>query len=122
LLIEDKITEFEKSLKSHHQQLNQRHKFTKLTNLNPLQAKTLKELKSNKNIIIKPTDKNLGPAMMDTSQYINQVLKEHLLTPDYRQLSHLEATRAFEKIKTTLKNLIQANTQSLSKPELTYFE
>jgi hypothetical protein len=98
LLIEDKITEFEKSLKSHHQQLNQRHKFTKLTNLNPLQAKTLKELKSNKNIIIKPTDKNVGPSMM---------LKEHLLTPDYRQLSHLEATRAFEKLKLHSKTLFR---------------
>lgn len=50
------------------------------------------------------------------------MLKEHLLTPDYRQLSQTEAVRAMKQIKTTLKNLIQVNAQYLSKPESTYFE
>ncbi len=122
LHIEDKITEFEKSLKVLHSQLISKHKYKKRTNLTPLQVKTLKELKTNKGITIKPTDKNLGPAILDTSQYISQVLKEHLLTPAYKQLSQLEVTRAIENLKTTLKNLIQTNTQLLSKSELTSFE
>ena len=41
---------------------------------------------------IKPTDKNLGPAVMDTSEYVNQVLTEHLLTKHYKQLTQTEAT------------------------------
>jgi hypothetical protein len=82
----------------------------------------LKELKRNIHIKIKPTDKNLGPAILYTSQYISQTLMEHLLTPDYRQLSHQETTSTMEKIKIILKNLIKANSQLLSKPELTYFE
>lgn len=109
LHIEDKITEFEKSLRNLHQQLTAKHKHNKLTNLTPFQVKTLKELKNNKDVTIKPTDKNLGPAILDTNQYISQVLKERLLTPAYRQLSHLEAIRTIENIKTTLKNLIQTN-------------
>jgi hypothetical protein len=80
-LYTDKITEFEKSLKVLHSQLIAKHKYKKRTNLTPLQVKTLKELKTNKGITIKPTDKNLGLAVLDTSQYISQVLKEHLLTP-----------------------------------------
>ena len=122
LHIEDKITQFDKTLKLLHQQLNEKHKHKKLTNLTPFQVKTLKELKSNKDITIKPTDKNLGPAVLDTSHYINQVMKEHLLTPAYRQLSHLEVTRTTDNIKATLKKLIQTNLQLLSKAELTYFE
>ena len=91
LSIENKITEFEKYLKNYHQHLTQKFKCNKLTNLTPLQSKALITLKHNKNITIKPTDKNLGPAVLDTKQYIGQVLQEHLLTPSYKQLSHQEA-------------------------------
>jgi len=120
--IENKITEFEKYLKSYHQQLIQKFKHKKLTNLSPLQSNALITLKNNKNITIKPTDKNLGPAVLDTKQYVGQILQEHLLTPSYRQLSHQEAINIMETTKTTLKNLIQATSQLLSKPELTFFE
>jgi len=122
LHIEDKITGFEKSLKFLHSQLLSKYKHVKRTNLTPSQVKTLNELKTNKGITIKPTDKNLGPAVLDTSQYVSQVLKEHLLTPAYKQLSQMEVARTNEHIKTTLKNLIQTNKQLLSKCELTYFE
>jgi hypothetical protein len=122
LPIENKITEFEKYLKSYHQHLTQKFKRNKLSNLTPLQSKALITLKHNKNITIKPTDKNLGPAVLDTKQYIGQILQEHLLTPSYKQLSHQEALNTMETTKTTLKKLIQSNLQLLSKPELTFFE
>ncbi len=51
-----------------------------LSNLTPLQKKTLIQLKNNKNIIIKATDKNWGPAAMRTPSHIQQSLQEHLLT------------------------------------------
>jgi hypothetical protein len=41
-----------------------------LSNLNPLKRSALQQLRWNKNIIIKTTDKNLGPAAMDTMEYI----------------------------------------------------
>jgi hypothetical protein len=40
LLTEDSITEFEKCLKTLHQQISQKHTHKKLTILNPLQTKT----------------------------------------------------------------------------------
>jgi hypothetical protein len=68
--IEDKLTSFEKALKAAH--LTQSFRTTKL-NLNNLtfpQQKTLKLLKDNSNLIIKPTDNNLGPAIMETTTYV----------------------------------------------------
>jgi hypothetical protein len=75
--IEDRISSFEKLLKERHNTLVNKHKQRNLLNLTPLQKKVMDHLKQNHNIIIKPTDKNLGPAIMDTEDYIHQVLQEH---------------------------------------------
>jgi hypothetical protein len=79
-------------------------------------------LKNNKDIIIKPTDKNLGPAVMDTSEYVHQILTEHLLTSDYRQLSQLETENRMDQLRKDLNNLINDNTQNISQSEITYFK
>ena len=65
ILIEDQITRFEKSLKKEIELLQKKYKNKNISNLTPLQFKALKQLKQNTNLIIKPTDKNLGPAIMD---------------------------------------------------------
>jgi hypothetical protein len=91
-------------------------------NLSTPQMATLWSLKNNENFIIKPSDKNLGPAIMDTSAYIKQVLKEHLLTQSYKCLSDNQAKNIMDHVKETLKNLIITNQQHLSKEELTYFQ
>jgi len=109
-LVEEKITDFEKALKQKHQDLINKNQKIIITNLTPLQAKAMRLLKNNQNIIIKPTDKNLGPAVMDTSQYIHQILKEHLLTGDYKQLSQPEAKHRMEQLKKELNDLITAHT------------
>jgi len=82
----------------------------------------LRQLKNNKAITIKPTDKNLGPVVMDTSEYVNRVLTEHLLTKDYKQLTQSEATNKIEQLKDTLKKLISSHFHILSQAELTYFK
>jgi hypothetical protein len=87
LPIDDKITEFEKALKSFPQRIINKNRHQQHSNLTPLQSEALKKLRNNRNITIKPTDKNLGPVVMDTSTYIHQVLTEHLLTDAYLQLS-----------------------------------
>jgi hypothetical protein len=91
LEVENQITVFEKLLKDKQQKLIACNQKINLNNLTPMQQNVLKELKSNKNIIIKPTDKNLGHAAMDTETYIWQVLQEHLLTNNYIQLTKEEA-------------------------------
>jgi hypothetical protein len=122
LIIEDKITEFEKAIKSFQKKLSDKYNSLKSPNLNPFQQKILLQLRKNHNIIIKPTDKNLGPAAMDTTEYIKQALQEHLLTNTYKQLSEMEAKNRMIHLKEILKNLVATHSKSLSKPELTYFQ
>jgi hypothetical protein len=122
MIIENKMVEFEKALRTLQQKLNIKHARLKSTNITPLQAKALRLLQQNRNITIKPTDKNLGPSVMDTKEYINQILIEHLMTDSYLQLSTTDAKHRLNSIKTTLKNLITTNSKSLSNEELIFFQ
>jgi hypothetical protein len=59
---------------------------------------------------------------MDMDHYILQVLKEHLLTNDYTQLSKDSARHKMETIQINLKELINQNQHQLNKAELVYFQ
>jgi hypothetical protein len=122
MLIEDKLTQFEKALKDKQSKLISKYKGRNLSNLTSPQCQTLQVLKNNKHLVIKPTDKNLGPAIMDSASYVQQILKEHLLTKDYRRLSATEAKSRMDQVKTYLKSLITDNQYNLSKAELLYFQ
>jgi hypothetical protein len=58
---------------------------------------------------------------MDVESYIQQILKEHLLTNAYKQLTLTEAKESMESIKSSLKSIISANQDKLSSMEATYF-
>jgi hypothetical protein len=109
-------------LKQAHENLIHKNGKKNLSNLTPLQSYALRHLNLNQKIIIKPTDKNLGPAAMDMDHYILQVLKEHLLTNDYTQLSKDSARHKMETIQINLKELINQNQHQLNKAELVYFQ
>jgi hypothetical protein len=121
LTVEDKITDFEKSLKTAQQNLIRRYGNRSLSNLTSLQLATLRSLRLNTDIV-KPTDKNLGPALLDISSYIHQVLQEHLLTADYKQLTQTEMSTKMSTLKTTLSNLITSHSTVLTEAENTYFK
>ncbi len=59
---------------------------------------------------------------MDLTKYSKQILQEHLLTKDYRQLTKDSACNEKEKIKCYLKSMISANRNLLPKAELIYFQ
>jgi len=119
--IKNKITEFERALQeAYSAQISKLNKVN-LKNLSIPWQKTLALLKNNTNFTIKSTDKSLGPAILDTSSYVKQVLKNHLLTKDYQQLTTEEVKHRMENLKTLLKNLLHTHKNSLSKPETLYF-
>ena len=120
--IEDKLTEFEKTLQDAHLLQVSKTSKLKLKNLTASQQQTLLQLKSNKHYTIKPTDKNLGPATLDTSSYIKQVLEEHLLTKDYVQISTAEAKNKIDNLEQIFKMLLHSYRNVLSKPESLYFQ
>jgi hypothetical protein len=113
--VEDAITAFDKALHGMQQTLILKQQKMSLQNLTYSQSKRLRTVKESNHLIIKPTDKNLGPAIMDTDTYIKQVHKEHLLTSDYEQLSNVAAKRQMYNIEHELKTLIMNKLNKLSK-------
>jgi hypothetical protein len=120
--VEDKITEFKKALRAAQTARIRKTSKINLRNLTLPQLQTMQALKMNKSFIIKPTDKNLGPAILDAETYVSKILSKHLLTKDYQHLTETEATAAMTTIKTKLKSIIDNNHLMLSKPEATYFQ
>jgi hypothetical protein len=119
--IEDSLCAFEKSLKQKQLRYINNTRINP-SNLNPLQHHPLRALRQDKNLIIKPTHKNLGPAIMETSQYIKLVLQEHLLSKDYQELTQQEAIQKLENVKTSLKEILANNAHLLSKAKDTFFK
>ncbi len=74
--IEDKITHFEKQLKNQQKTLVSTTQGRNFRNLTYPQSVTLRRLKLDGNLTIKNTDKNLSPAIMETEDYVTQVLKD----------------------------------------------
>ncbi len=119
LTTEALMTVFEKNLREASRINNQQnYNFTSLT---PTQKTTLNEFKHSREFIILPTDKNLGPAVMNRDDYITQVLKEHLLTPTYLQLSPEMASLRITQTKKLLIDAFQAHRHRLTKPETDFF-
>jgi hypothetical protein len=109
-------------LRSKQHQIYKNNKNKTLSNITFPQLTALRDLKNDKNLIIKPTDKNLRPAIMETKSYTLQILKEHLLTNDYLQLTPDTAKYRMEDIKTLLKKLIYDNITALPKEEFNFFQ
>ena len=120
--IENQLTLFGKALRKEHELLLRKYRNASLSNLTPLQSTALKKLRENHDIILKPTDKNLGPAAMDREAYINQIFTEHLSTQDYLKLSQQEAIYKLQHIKERLKKLLTDNKDKLTQPEIIYFD
>jgi hypothetical protein len=59
---------------------------------------------------------------METVVYTRQILTEHLLTKDYKQLFATEAKNILAKFRNTLQKLINNNQNLLTKAELLYFK
>jgi hypothetical protein len=116
--LEYKLTKFEEKLEAAAEALPK----TCQSNLTPTQQKVLNSLKNNPDYIILPTDKNLGPAIMNRSVYKERVLTEHLLSDAYIYMPTDQATAFLKKTAESLKFLYRQNKHLLSKPERQYFE
>jgi hypothetical protein len=100
---EDRLEGFEKCItEAVKNNKNIKQPFSSLT---PQQRETLNILKNNKDHIILPTDKNLGPAIVNYDDYVRQVLHKHLLTSSYKRLPK---NTAQHKLSQTTNQLIDA--------------
>jgi hypothetical protein len=71
LLIEENLTDLERKLTEEQNKHMGKHKKQNFRNLSLLQLTAIKTLNNNKNLIRMPTNKNLGPAIMDTERDVN---------------------------------------------------
>ena len=116
--LEYKLTKFEEKLEAAAEALPKICQ----SNLTPTQQNVLNSLKNNPVYIILPTDKNLGPAIINRSTYKEQVLTEHLLSDAYIYMPTDQATAFLKKTTESLKFLYHQNKHLLSKPKQQYFE
>ena len=78
------------------------------SSLLPSQMAAFKWLEAHDNVVVFPTDKNLGPAVMERDRYIDQALTDHLLDPKtYRRLDKTTADRRVTSITIILNNMIR---------------
>jgi len=94
----------------------------KFFNLTSTQLHTLKELKDSKDFIIQPSDKNLGPTILNYKNYVKQILEEHLLIPSYQRLSHTEAAHRIESTKQQLWESYHLHKNKPTQAEVKYFK
>ena len=111
--VKERISNFEKSIVEYQNFLAKVSR--PATNLFKIQLHLLEKLRQDTNFIVLPSDKNLGPTIMDRSHYIKLVLQQHLLDPNtYEQLTTAEALHTISEFKSDLLDILELYKLSLS--------
>ena len=119
--IEKKVDNFEKELVTEMK----KNMSKPSPNLTKEQTTLLKTLRNNTGLIIVPSDKNLGPCILEREKYITRCLRDHLLDEKtYRRICPDEAVFRNERTRVRLRNIIlKAKIMNLlSEEEITYLK
>jgi hypothetical protein len=93
------------------------------TNLTPLQHHLLRELTADDRFVVVPSDKNLGPAIMDCEIYIKRALQDHLGNDKaFALLSSQQAHAILHKVKSDVKQLVMEHKKLLTTAEKAWFD
>ena len=111
-----RISNFEAALKPHFKRRTAPH------NLTPSQLRLLRSLTKHKDVIVAPSDKNLGPVILDRDVYVKKCLQNHLLSPTYKQLSLAEANAFVEDTKGLIDDFVSEHSDSITEGDLTYLQ
>jgi hypothetical protein len=85
-------------------------------NLTYGQRRAIKDLRDDENLFIIPSDKNLGPVVLERSVYIRRCLDDHLLdATTYRRLDPNEARKLRRDAVHRLSNLTEGNKEIFPK-------
>jgi hypothetical protein len=94
-----------------------------LTNLTPYQTKLLEGLRVSDDFIVIPTDKNLGPAIIERSVYTKRAFDDHLNDETtYRRLSASAANERIALVETKIREFIDNADFRLPLDERTYLK
>ena len=68
----------------------------------------LRQLRNSTDFIVFPTDKNLGPAILERPEYVRRALSDHLLeATTYRRLTEAQAQTAIHEIRGMIRSFIR---------------
>lgn len=118
----------EKALKSFRQQIHQEvlsnlQSHDRKHNIPPKARLLLQHLRDNRDFIVLPTDKNLGPAILERSIYKQRCLIDHLSNEKtYQRLSLEEARTTLSLSIKKMVALIETHRESLPDNEVKYFD
>jgi hypothetical protein len=94
-----------------------------ITNLTPYQTKLLEGLRDSDDFIVLPTDKNLGPAILERAVYTKRAFDDHLNDEKtYLRLSSSEANDRMILIERKIRAFIDNEDFRLPKDERTYLQ
>lgn len=118
--LENAISNFRNEL----EKLTEQFPTTRRFNLRRIQRTCLGELRKRDDLIVFPTDKNLGPSICSRTPYIRQVLSEHLLKAEnYENIPNDTIAIQLDTQRSNFVSLYNRYRHTLqTKAELTYFE
>ena len=87
-------------------------------NLLPYQMHALQHLQRQKDFLICPCDKNLGPAIIECNNYINIAIRDHLLDGrTCRRLSNADCVNHKQRLKNKIKAWMKTYNKTITKME-----
>jgi hypothetical protein len=98
---------------------------TRRYNLSCAQRHTLSELRKRPDLIVLPTDKNLGPSVIERTRYINAMLSQHLLRQTtFEQINATDIYEALTKQQNNFTACYEKHREAImySDAQSTYFE
>ena len=109
-----RLSQFEKKL----QPLFKRR--TAPRNLTPPQLRILHSLTNNKDVVVVPSDKNLGPVILDRDTYVRKCLQNHLLSNTYEQLTEQSAKDSTSDTRTRVVEFMSLHADFITEDDSTY--
>jgi hypothetical protein len=92
-------------------------------NLTPYQGRLLRVLKASDDFIVFPSDKNLGPVILERTEYIRRAHTDHLCnSTTYKQLTKTEAAARISTIEGLLSKFLDDFGSSLDYHDRVYLE
>lgn len=89
-------------------------------NLSPIQGRLLAHLRNNPDFIIVPSDKNLGPVIMERDEYVHRCFQDHLLKSTYEQLNSAQAFCFVSNTAFLLKRFLKEHRGVITDHDSTY--
>jgi hypothetical protein len=93
------------------------------SNMLPFQRRLLATMRTSKTHVIINADKNLGPCIIERSQYIRRALQDHLLdTSTYKRLTQTQAKRQMNSLKDKLQQFLEYYKNKLDPADTKYLQ